>query len=261
MATKKPVDLVVLNTIQAVAADIVLSGGKLQFNDGTNDLLRDPVILTDAVASQKIAYAAGTASVKTYDLTAVTLTASTAYRLAVVIDGRIDFASGAGKEADELIPIREYIVWFDSAPTADALKAAFIARINGDAQAAVTASSGGVGKVTLTLDSVVHGDFRVESPAGTVETVGTAYVAPAGTPAIVEALAPNASSATANYTTWRIDFDQRRHHNAVNGGQAMFREFIYVFADATAANYAAFETELDAVIAGSHTPVADYLGI
>jgi hypothetical protein len=35
MANTKPSDVAVLNVIQAAAADVVLSGGKLQINNGT----------------------------------------------------------------------------------------------------------------------------------------------------------------------------------------------------------------------------------
>ena len=38
-------------------------------------------------------------------------------------------------------------------------------------------------------------------------------------------------------------------------------EYVYIFADSLATNYAAFNTELLAVLGGTHTPVADYLGM
>jgi hypothetical protein len=47
----------------------------------------------------------------------------------------------------------------------------------------------------------------------------------------------------------------------VSGGKVHYPEFIYIFADELAANFAAMETELDAVLGGTHTPEADYLGI
>ncbi len=37
--------------------------------------------------------------------------------------------------------------------------------------------------------------------------------------------------------------------------------YVYIFADETLANFAAFEVELLAVLGGTHTPIADYLGI
>jgi len=258
----KPIDVAVLNTIQALAADVVLSGGKLQLNDGSNDLLRNAIKLVDATASVKTSYTAGTASVKDYDFAGASFLTNSQYRMSIDIPGRIDFANGGGQEANQLITIREYIVWTGTVtPTADTLRDAFIARINADSAAAVTASANGAGVVRITLDDVAGGDFTTEAPTGVTEAVITPYVAPAGTPAIVEADAPTFSSPTGQYTTWRISLDDFRRHNAVNGGKVAYPEFINIYADETAANFAAFETEMDAVIAGTHTPVADYLGI
>jgi len=262
MAVKKPNQAAVLNTIQAAAADIVFANGKFNINDGTNDLTV-PIKLMSGLSYSNVAYSAGVASTKTYNLNAVTLAANSQYRLAVVIEGRIDFASGGGKESNDLIPIREYVVWSGTtAPTASQLRDLFIARINEDAQAGVTASSGGAGIVKLVLDSVDYGDFTVEAPSGTVETVTVAYVAPSGTPAIVEKLVdPTLVSQTAHYTTYTIVYNAESRNGLVSGGKVLFENTLMIFADALAANYAAFNTEMNAVMAGTHTPVADYLGV
>lgn len=261
---QKPYQTVVLNTIAALAANVDLTGGKISFLNASGALLADKIRLTDGTAYSKTAYAAGTASVKTVTLTGITLAANTIYRMTVRIDGRIDFASGGGKESNALFVTREYDVSSGTAvPTANEIEDLFTARINGDAAAGVTASSGGAGVLTLTLDSVVYGDFFVDSyPTGAVVATTTPYVAPSGTPAIVdEFVTPGTTSATANYTTWKISFNRPFRSGAISGSIVAQPEFVYIFADDNAANYAAFATEVDAILAGTHTPVADYLGI
>lgn len=248
----------------ALGAQAVLSGGKLTVTNvaGTVDLV-GPIRLADATSYSKTAYAAGTASVKRYNLAAVSLAANTTYSLSVEIPGRVDFASGGGQEANELFAIRTYTVSSGtSAPSSSDLRDLFIDAINNDEYAAVTAASGGAGLLDLTLDDVAFGDFTVTAPTGATEAVTTPYVAPSGTPAIVEEfVAPTLVDATAEYTTYLIAFDNRRRHSAVNGGKVMYPEFVYVFANELGANFAAFETALDAMLGGSHTPVADYLGV
>lgn len=265
---KKPVDVVVLNTIQAAAADVVLASGKLQLNDGANDLLSEALRLTDGIKVVKTAYAAGTAQISTIDVSAVALLANSQYRISVEFSRLIGFntvqviADGGRAESNDLVPIREYVVTSGaSAPTANELRDLFIARINGDAGKRVTAASGGAGTVQLTQDVLADGAFTMTAPSGAAIATGTPYVAPAGTPAIVEAVAPTKSSPTANYTTWTVDFRDFRRSNVVSGGSIFFPEFVSVYADSLAANYAAFATELDAVFAGTHTPASDYLGI
>ena len=133
-------------------------------------------------------------------------------------------------------------------------------QINLDPSGDVTASLNGV-QLRLTLDSVDEGDFFPSVESGATITEPTPYAAPAGTPAIVEALAPTQSSPTANYTTYKIDYKHFYKHNGVGGMESRKDEYVYIFADALAANYAAFDTELQAVLGGTHTPISDYLGM
>ena len=250
----KPISLTVLDAVAAAAADITLAGGKLSVTG-----LSEVVDLSDATGSEYDAYAAGTASVKDYDFAAVTLAANLTYRLAVVIDGQIDF-NGGGKEANELIPVREYVVSTGTtAPTAAQLKDLFVERINLDPNGRVTASSSGA-LLRLTLDSVVEGDFRVEAPAGTAETIVTPFVAPAGTPAVVSENGgiPNPSGA---YNTYTIFFDRKSRHNAVGGGYVEFPEYVKIYFESTDGDAGDFVTEMDAVLDGTHTPISDYLGV
>ena len=257
----KATQVVVLNTIQAAAADLIFSGGKLKLNDGTNDLSED-VKLTDATQFVATAYAAGTPSVKDYDFAGVALLANSQYRFAVIIPEFANVAGNVSAEADELIPIREYVFWTGSAvPTANDIRDGFIQQIALDPNAKVTPSSGGAGVMTLALNDVNDCDFDVEVPAGTIETVITPYVEPAGTPAIVEALAPTKSSAGAQYKTYELAYEALSKNGLISGGKVFFPETLVVFADTLAANFAAFDTEMLAITGGTHTPVADYLGV
>lgn len=255
----KPKDLAVLNVIQAAAADVVLSGGDFKLNDGSEDIL-NPIKVVDGEGYSKTPYALGTASVKDVDFAAGPLLANSQYRLAIEIPGRIDFAGG-GQEANQLIAIQEYIVWTGSVvPTATSLATDFVAQVNLYGESGTTASLNGA-ELRLTLDKVSEGDFFPSVESGATITVITTYVAPSGTPAIVEALAPTQSSPTAQYTTYKIDYKQYYKHNGVGGMEARKDEYVLIFADSTATNFAAFETELLAVLGGTHMPVADYLGM
>jgi hypothetical protein len=254
----KQKEIAVLNVIQAAAADSVLSGGKWKLNDGTDDLISE-IKIVDGTSFTQTAYAAGTVSVKDVDFAGHPLLALSQYRLAVEIPGRVDF-TGGGTEANQLIAIREYIVWTDAAPTAATLAADFMAQVNldpsGDVNATVVSD-----KLRLTLDSVTEGDFFPSVESGMTETEITPFVAPAGTPAIVEALAPTMSSPTATYTTWTINYKHYYKHNGVGGMESRKDEYVLVFADTGATNYAAFAAEIAAVLGGTATPVAGYLGM
>lgn len=252
---KKPISLTVLDAVQALAADISFSGGKLEVT-GLGEIIE----LNDAFYSEYAAYNAGVPSIKEYDLTGVSLLANSQYRFAVIVDGQVDF-NGGGKEANELIPIREYVIYTGtSAPTAAELVDLIVERISQDPEARVSAVNAGAGVMELTLLSVEEGDFRTESPAGTVESITTPFVAPAGTPALVTEAGgtPNPSG---QYNTYTISFYDKRRNNAVSGGLVEFPEDVKIFFESTDADAGDFITEMDAILGGTHTPVSDYLGV
>lgn len=252
---RKPISLTVLDTVQAAAADITFSGGKLEVT-GLGEVIK----LTDGISYSYDAYAAGTPSVKEYDLSGITLAANYQYRFAVVVDCQVDF-HGGGKEANELIPIREYVIWTGTTvPTADDIKDELIERITLDPDSRVTAADGGAGVLELTLNSVEEGDFRAETPEGTVENVTTPFVAPAGTPAVVEANGGNPNP-SGQYDTYTITFGKERRQAFVNGGFASFPEDVKIYFESTDGDAGDFITEMDAILDGTHTPVSDYLGI
>jgi hypothetical protein len=253
--TQKPLDVVVLNTILATAGDLSLAGGKM---DVTN--LGEAIKIADGVSSTKTAYAAGTPSIKSYNMTGATIADNAIYRLTVSV-AKANTVSGTGSaEADQINAVREYTVSTEAGATATKLKLLFEARINADPQATVTAA-GSTTNLELTLKKIDGGDFTVVAPSGVGESVGTAFVAPAGTPAIVEACAPSQSSPTATYTTWTIVYNRNSRHYAVGGAYVQNTVYVDIFADSGATNYAAFVTEIDKILAGTHTPASDYLGI
>ena len=207
------------------------------------------------------AYSAGVASIKDIDFTGVTLLANSQYRVAVRVPGKIAF-HGGGHEANQLIPIREYVVSTGSvAPSATALALLFIDRINADLGADVSAAAvaGDIMRLTLT-NSLYQGDFTLEYPDGATTAVNTAFVAPAGTPAMVELLAPGLGT-SASYRTYTISFRDKRRHNAVGGGLVEFPEDIKIFISNTDGDTGALVTEIDAIFDGTHTPDTDYLGV
>ena len=171
-------------------------------------------------------------------------------------------ADGGRAESNDLVPIREYVVTSGtSAPTANALRDLFIARINADAGKRVTAASGGAGTVQLTQDVLSDGAFTMTSASGAVIATGTPHVAPAGTPAVVNADYPNQGAAAGTYTTYEIDFVNFKRSNVVSGALVGYPEFIRVYVLLGQSHYAAFITAIDAELGGTHTPVSDYLGI
>ncbi len=257
MAVKKPIDVVVLNAVQAAAADAALAGGKFDIT-GLSSLLK----LSDVNSITFDAYAAGTASVKNIDFTAATLLADYQYRVAVKVPGKISF-NGSGQEANQLIPIREYVIYSGSTtPTAAGIAQLFVDRINADLGADVSATlqAGDILQLTLTND-LLQGDFNVEFPDGCTTAVVTPFVAPSGLPSQVEVLKPGSSSASAQYDTYTISFNQKRRHAAVTGGLVEFPEDIKIFINSLDADADDLEDEIDAIFDGSHTPVADYLGV
>lgn len=249
---RKPVSVSVLNTIQAVAADITFGpGGAFTVTD-----LGEVIKLGDGEAFAATAFAAGTASVKEYNLAAVSLTAETVYTMIVNVD------HPENPEPDESLNRSYTVSSGTTVPTADELRDLFIARINLDTNRKVEPASGGAGIVELTLNDIDIGDFNVPtSPAGTVEAVTTPFVAKAGTPAQVELLAPGQSSATATYKEYELQYRRFARNNAISGAFTHQLERVLIFADTGATNFAAFDTEMLAIMAGTHTPVADYLGV
>jgi hypothetical protein len=249
MATK-PFEVAVLNTIQAAAADAVLSSGKFTLNDGSVDLLTN-VELTDTISYTATAYAAGTAEIATMTVNSATNNSEYSFS--------INFLDS--EDPNPLLRSRTYKVWSDATATVTEIAAAFVAAITADTDALVTATNA-AGVITITQDDAADGDlsFTVNTGDMTAATT-TPHVAPAGTPAIVEVDFPGESSATATYTTYDLVVRLYRRNNRISGAFTHQEVIVRFYADAGAANYAAFNTEIGAIFGGTHTPVADYLGV
>lgn len=259
--TKKSVFVSVLAA--AVAADADLTGGKLTVTGLPS------INLKDAISYVKTAFNAGTASVKTVDFTTANLAAEGYYRLEVKVPGRIDFpnasATNTGQESNDLNAIREYN-WGAgaTAPTAANVADAIKARIDADPYAKVSAASA-AGVLTLTLLNVEEGDFDLKVTGyaeGAGLAVTTPYVAVTGTPAQVEVEAGSGTAiAGGEYTAWEIVYDRQIRNGNISGLKAGLETIAIVYAEENAAAFGAFETAIDAMLDGTHLPVADYLGI
>jgi hypothetical protein len=245
-------EYVILSTVAAVAAD-------LTFTTGLASITGQGVPIEQAQITEwrKDAYAAGTASDKSYDLSSgPTLQANTKYELKVVTP---DLEGDTPKE-------RSWFYWSgDSAPTAADLVDAFVAAINGDNEALVTAVDA-TASIQLTLDDVATGDFNVRFYRDDVQeipapTVNTPYVAPQGTPALVAEATGDANvSSTGQFTRYEVDWLRRTRHNEVNGAYVYQKVTTALFIDETDGDAAALITAIDDVFDGTHATVADFLG-
>lgn len=253
---KKSVFVTVLDA--ADAPDASLSGGKLTVTG------LETIALRDALSYVKTSYSAGVPSVKTVDFTTSNLSAEGYYRLAIEVPGRKDFPNG-GQEANELNAIREYNYGFgSSAPSAANVADAIKALIDADPYARVSVTSL-AGVLTLTLLDVAEGDFTPSVSAyAEGATIGTTtpYVAPAGTPEIVQIEAGAGTAAPAGeYSTWEIVYDRQVRNGNISGLKAGLETIAIVYAEENAGTFGAFEAALDAMLDGTHTPVSDYLGV
>lgn len=246
----------VLNTIQATAADVDLATGVITMT-GLPDLP-----MKDLRKYSKRAYTAGVASVKTVNVGAgVSLVAGAEYTLEVK-------ALGSGE-------VRKYYAFAepDAALTANELAAELNTRIGQElAENRIVTSTVSGSTLTLTLADLADGDFDVtlterSAPQNPTLTVTTPFTAPAGTPALVSGAtgfvtgAANGQVASAGeYTTYEILMHEPKPHNEVQGQNVGFTKRVLIALEENAANFAALETALDAILDGTAT-AADYNGI
>lgn len=258
MANLRVNQVAVLNTIQASAADVVIASGKFKLNDGSADLLED-IKLVDHKQKIITAYAAGTASIREIQ-TVIGMTVTDGRVWTIEVKKLADlnpFVEDAPNNQGSLTRI--YKVALADSSTATQLRAAFIARINADPDRFVNASTSSNDLRLTAIDATA--DFSIVTNLGLTLANSTPYVAPAGTPAIVDTFVTGQSSPTATYTTYEIVYKIFKRHNAAGGSIVSEEVRTLIFADTGATNYAAFNTELLAVLAGTHTPASDYLGV
>jgi len=253
----------VLNTIQAVAADLVLSGNKLQVNDGSNDIFTEPVPLARTIQSVVTVFTAGTAGVDTVDFAGVSIVDGRIYTLETFAEGipnpEGSYTTGAIQGVGDS---RVYTVGLEDGAATTDLRTAFVTAINNDLDAPVTAAGAGGSTLTLTVDTIANGDVTVvQQPTGSTVAQTTPHVNPAGSPDEVNALFPGQADVTGQYRKYDIVWDRLQRNNGVSGAKVSDERSTIIYADETATNFAAFDTEYDAIIAGTHTPATDYDGI
>ena len=110
---QRPLDVVVLNTIQAVAADLALAGGKLAITN-----LGEDIKVADGISAVKTAYAAGTLSIKSYNMTGATIVDNSIYRLTVSVSSANTVSGTGSSESDQINATREYTVSTGAGATA-----------------------------------------------------------------------------------------------------------------------------------------------
>jgi hypothetical protein len=255
---KKAALAVVLNTVQATAGDLDLLRNVMTLT-GLGEGLR----LADLVSVNKETYAAGTASVKTLDVSSgISLVAEATYRLKV-------FCSKTNKS-------REY-TWTSgaSAPTAANVATALAAAITADQgnDNRLVSATSSTADLVLTLLDVDNGDFQIQvTVEGAIQTlsisVGTAYVAPTGTFEVLRELTGlpegtglNEIKTDGQYTTYETILRKYVNHNEVGGAQVVAPLKVVIAVEEGAANAGALVTAIDAVFGGTHTPATDYDGV
>ena len=241
-------EYLILTAVLATAGDLTFSAGQLSLTG-----LGNPIDQPSVQEWRKDSYAAGTASVKTGNLAGFTLEAGAKYSMEI-------------HTPDAAVKKRLYYFWAgDSAPTAAAIVDQFVADVNADEYVGITAADAG-NSITLTLDDAADGDFFVrfyknDVNAGITPSVGTPYVAPQGTPALVAA-ATGASSVsdTGQFTRYEIDWLIPTTHAEVGNSKPGRLVTTAFFIDETDADAGALIAAIDDVLDGTHTPASDFLG-
>ena len=242
--------VVVVNT--PIAADVALAGGLLTLKDeaGTNAL---QVRFSDILKAKKYGYVAGTAHKLSIALASVTLTANRLYSLQITLPNRQDFFL-YGKETNPLVTLRTY-TWASgtAAPTAAQIVAGFVAVINADTEAGVTASiNGTTTTLDLLADSADAGAIQaLFSDSAATYTNTIPYVAPIGTISEVELQAPGKSLAGTTYNRYVIRHRRLIKHNAVSGLSVFKNVDSVVYEASNFATSAAYETVIDNVLSGT----------
>jgi|GEM_PF-3957813 hypothetical protein len=250
-------DSVVLNTIQASHADFVLSEGTITING-----LATPIPIKNIIKGgyQEIAYAAGTPKVVTLTVTGTPAT-NTLYKI------RLKAYSAQGNQLSsaqqKYVLSKDYAYYTGASDTATTVGAGLAALISNDLEGFATATSSS-GVMTITAaDATADLIVTVVDPSQAsvlVVTTGTAYVAPAGTFAIVNAINPTAVSGN-TYQTYVFILKAEIPGKGLNspGNEYIVGEVI-LFANSADSNFSALDTYIGTVVGGTAT-AAGYLGI
>lgn len=250
----------VLNTVQALAADVALSGNKISFN-GLGIKIPFREIQEPTGAFKKTVYAAGTAKSMTFTFTSVS--DSTAY---TIVLSKYPAVPGGLQQGNTLYntPEKYTVVTPSSGNTVTTLAVLFKNAINAaitSGLSAFTTTSNVAGVLTIPA-ATANFDFLITMSASIgTSAVTVAWVPTNGTYAQVYAI-----NKTADPAKLYDQYSLRWYYGITDGvfQMGVTKESlveVIVFIDKDSANAAALETEIDAILAGTHTPVADYLGV
>ncbi len=247
----------VLNTL--AGTDYDLSAGTITIKDesGADSLI---VRASDLVAFDQTDFTAGTAHAVSVDFAGITVVDAGLYSLTVTAPNVINFFGG-GRETGAIYQTRTYNVSSDLTATEAEIRDLFVAAIAGDPGAYFSAAAGASDTMVITADSADAGALQLTVPAGATVSDSAAFVAPVGTQA--EVLAYGISPAIANpagYDRFIIRHRKFTRSNIISGLQAVAPVVSLVYLKQDDAGTGAAITAITAILAGTHTPVADYLG-
>lgn len=254
--------LTVLTAVQAGAADVTMAQGNVTVTG-----LGKAIKLSDGIDYTITNYAAGTAFVKRADFTTSTLAASTPYSLSIEFPDALAFPNG-GQEANQLSRIRTYSLYSGtSAPTATALAEQFRDLINADIYSKVTATAA-LGVLTMTQKATSLANFDGDSvidlggTQGATASTPTPYVAPAGTPTVLEREGVPVSliSAAGTYRKYDLTLRYPTTNGVANGAKGFVEARAVIYANEADGDFAAFNTKLTTILDGTYATVAEFLG-
>lgn len=216
-------------------------------------------------------YAAGTANEIDVDFTTATLLANSVYSISLKLPYLVNFFGGGAhatadaQQSDAIYTSRTYKVYTGAAPIganfAEDVANAMRDAINADLYAAFSATAA-AGVLTVTADSASAGAFisNVSNAPGATVSDATPWVSPLGTPDEVKDYVSSDLVSGAGYDRYVIEYNKFIRHNAVKGLEVVKPAIFVLFVDKDNAGNATFVAGLTAMLDGSHTPPADYLG-
>ena len=246
----------VMNTPDA-ANDVDLDAGTITLTGDAGGLV---IRACDLLAFDQTDFTAGTAHSVDVDLTGITAVDNRIYSLTVFAPNVINFFGG-GRETGAIYQTRTYNISSDNTASVAEIQAAFVAAIAADPGAYFTASAEAGDVVRITALSAEAGALEITAPAGATLSDNAAFVAPVGAESEVEAygISPAVADA-AGYDRYIIKHRKFTRSNAVSGLQCVAPVISLVYLKQDDAGTGAAVTAITAILDGSHTPVADYLG-
>lgn len=226
-------DVAVLNTIQASAADVDVTKGLIGLAPSAADNM-EAIPHKDIISWVNTPYAAGTGATLKWEFSGVALVGGIQYSVVITQGG-----------VSKTYSVIQATAWASTA----ALVLALAAKINLDGNAAVVATQSTTRLVlTQTTATVPTGAISTTNNQGaTVYATGAvAYIAPAGTPAEVDAVKAGSSVVAGAYTKHSIVWNKLVSHNAVSGLKVYREVESRIYSDQGATNFTAYEAEMDA---------------